>query len=116
MRESQVPVRSACAQRWEDMQGGPRRRFCEACQHDGVNLSAMTQKEAEELVARAGSERVCVRCESDREGQIVFRAEPREAPPARAGLLAAGAFSALPRAAAPLIPVSALLPACAAVP
>lgn len=116
MHRSQVPVRSACGQRWDEMQGGARRRFCDACQRDVTNLSALTEKEAGALLGRAGEERVCVRYESDREGRILFRAEPRETPPARTGLFAAGALAAWTRTAVPLIPVSALIPACAAAP
>jgi hypothetical protein len=116
LHRSQIPVRSSCGQSWAEMRGGARLRFCEACQHDVVNLSALTEREASEVVGRAGAERLCVRYESDHEGRILFRAEPREAAAGLRGRVAAGALVALTRAAAPLIPVSALLPACAATP
>jgi hypothetical protein len=98
------------------MRGGSRRRFCEACQHDVVNLSALTEREAAEIVARAGAERVCVRYESNEEGRVHFRPEPGALSPALKERIAAGALATLTRAAAPLIPVSALLPGCATLP
>src|SRR5690349_19516124 len=119
MHRSHLQVRSSCGESWAEMHGGVRRRFCEACQHHVVNLSALTEKEALEIVGRAAaepSERLCVRYESDREGQILFRAEPGAASASLRGRVAAGAMAALTRAAAPLIPVSALLPACASAP
>lgn len=59
------------------MHGGKTRRHCERCERDVHNLSAMTRREADSVIARrAAGERVCVRYTVDEDGQVEFRREP----------------------------------------
>ena len=45
-----VHIASPCSARWEDMTGDDRTRFCQHCQKNVFNLSAMSRAEAEQLV------------------------------------------------------------------
>lgn len=55
-------VARPCDQTWEAMHGDDRRRFCDRCQRDVVNLADMTRAEAERFVAE-NIGRACVRLE-----------------------------------------------------
>lgn len=77
MHKSQLHVKSPCQEPWEDMHGSKTRRHCERCDRDVHNLSAMTRREADAVIARrAAGERVCVRYTVDDDGQVEFRREP----------------------------------------
>src|SRR5947207_3254489 len=55
-----VEVASPCSAAWEEMSGDERVRFCDHCALNVYNLSAMSRREAEELV-RAHEARLCIR-------------------------------------------------------
>jgi hypothetical protein len=55
-----VRVASPCSESWSEMSGDDRKRFCEKCEKNVYDLSAMTRQEAEVFLAmQEGS--VCVR-------------------------------------------------------
>lgn len=70
-RQSKFPqlkmltVEEPCPADWSGMEGDDKRRFCSQCQHHVVNLSAMTAREAEEVLEKAEG-RLCVRYETKR--------------------------------------------------
>jgi hypothetical protein len=83
MRRVALPVLFACDEDWSAMAGDQRRRRCTACEHDVINLSALTEREARRtLAARAGG-KVCVRYHHDAAGSVLF-ARPRRVGPAAA--------------------------------
>ena len=45
-----IRVASPCNARWEDMSGDERARFCDSCQKNVYNLSAMTRAQIERLI------------------------------------------------------------------
>ena len=55
-----VEVAAPCSASWEEMAGNERVRFCDHCALNVYNLSAMSRKEAEEMV-RAHEGRLCIR-------------------------------------------------------
>ena len=71
MRREDVPVDDPCGASWEAMDGEGGRRRCGHCDRDVVNLSQMTEREAEEFVEE--HEAPCVRYHVTRDGKLVFR-------------------------------------------
>ncbi|MGC4042860.1 MAG: hypothetical protein QM758_03575 [Armatimonas sp.] len=57
---NKVKVASPCSADWNAMEGDDQARFCGQCKKNVYNLSAMTEKEAAELV-RNTEGRLCVR-------------------------------------------------------
>lgn len=49
----------ACPVKWDTLRGDERERFCEQCGHRVSNLSVMSTAERQDLLARAGQERIC---------------------------------------------------------
>src|SRR5690348_8809927 len=49
-----VRVARPCKERWADMAGDDRVRFCNGCERQVFNLSEMTREEAEALLATRG--------------------------------------------------------------
>ena len=91
-----VRVASPCRADWEKMTGDDRVRHCEECKLNIYNLSAMTRREAEELIAgREG--RLCVRFFRRTDGTILMRDCPVgfRATVARVSRIAGAALSAL---------------------
>jgi hypothetical protein len=74
MKLEQLHIPKPCDEPWEEMSGGDTARFCDKCQHDVHDLSAMTRREAEALLAREGSA-LCVRYVMRGE-ELVFAPEP----------------------------------------
>lgn len=65
-----VSVASPCPLRWEQMIGNERVRHCSECNLNVYNLSALTAREAEELIAsRQG--RLCVRFYQRADGTVL---------------------------------------------
>ena len=56
------------------MPGDERTRFCDRCSKHVHDLSARTEIEARELLARHRGSRLCVRVARDSRGMVVFRA------------------------------------------
>lgn len=55
----QIKIESPCEMPWEQMQGDDQQRFCEKCNLQVTNLSAMTSDAAEKLVGER-IDRICV--------------------------------------------------------
>jgi hypothetical protein len=67
-----VRIASPCAADWEQMVGDERVRFCSQCNLKVYNLSAMTRREAEDLIAtREG--RLCARLYRRADGTVLTR-------------------------------------------
>jgi hypothetical protein len=67
-----VRVASKCTADWEEMLGAERVRFCPQCSLNVYDLSAMTRREAEELIAtREG--RLCARLYRRADGTVLTR-------------------------------------------
>jgi hypothetical protein len=67
-----VRVAAPCPADWERMTGDERVRFCNQCNLHVYNLSGMTKREAETLVANAEG-RLCVRFYRRADGTILTR-------------------------------------------
>jgi hypothetical protein len=67
-----VRVAAPCPADWEKMVGDERMRYCGQCSLHVYNLSGMTKREAESLVANAEG-RLCVRYYSRADGSILTR-------------------------------------------
>lgn len=69
---SRVRVASPCPADWDTMIGDERVRFCGQCELKVYNLSSMTRRQAEDLIA--GTEvRLCIRYFRRRDGSILTR-------------------------------------------
>jgi len=104
MKKTQLRVGTPCTLDWQAMTPAEGGRFCGDCKKVVRNVSAMTEDEAKALFEEAKTAELCVRYVYDRDGEIRFAPEPRDANlvPAsflhRAKRTAAAAFAA----AAPL--------------
>jgi hypothetical protein len=97
MKTSDVPIASPCGMDWQSMKPGDRGRYCDACKKTVRDLSAMTRREARELLAAPRTEGLCVRYLYDEHGDIAFRDTLPAAALVRAKrVLAAAAVVALP--------------------
>lgn len=65
-----ISIPKPCPSEWDSMTGNRRKRFCQECNKQVYNLSAMTRDEAEALVARFEG-RLCARIERDAAGVIL---------------------------------------------
>src|SRR3954465_5748427 len=65
-----VFIASPCHASWEAMTGDERARFCQSCEKTVYNLSAMTSKDAEALLAEHG-EKACVRFYRRADGTVM---------------------------------------------
>ena len=64
----------ACPKRWDDMkEDGPQRRFCDQCQLHVRDLSAMTERQGQQVLAEA-NDRLCVSYLVRPDGTMVTRA------------------------------------------
>lgn len=89
-------VAKACDESWEQMRGTNQVRFCSHCEKSVHNLSAMTRRDAERLVAASGG-RLCIRYISTPARRVVTLDAPPLAAHAlvrRASRFTAGAFTA----------------------
>jgi hypothetical protein len=67
---SQVRVASPCKERWDEMVGDERVRFCGRCEKNVYDLSALTASQAESLLRERG-ESMCVRFFRRSDGTIL---------------------------------------------
>jgi len=82
-----LPIVSPCLEDWGSMiPAGANRRFCARCSQHVHFLSAMTEAEAERLLA--AGERVCVRYQATADGTIQFRPALVSAPSRAFAMLA----------------------------
>jgi len=63
-------IASPCKAPWENMDGDERVRFCRECNRNVYNLSAMTEREAQRVVAEREG-RLCVRFYQRRDGTVL---------------------------------------------
>jgi len=63
-------VASPCSADWDAMPGNDQIRFCNQCQLSVYNLSAMTRKQAEELIAKTEG-RLCTKLYRRADGTII---------------------------------------------
>jgi hypothetical protein len=67
-----LELTTPCPKTWESMRGSDRVRFCDACSLNVYDLSALTRREAEQLVAsREG--RLCATFLRREDGTVVTR-------------------------------------------
>src|SRR3954464_8218100 len=74
-----LAVKNPCAAEWEAMFGDGKTRYCEHCQKNVHNLSAMSADEAERLICESAGI-LCVQYRYDDAGQIItldYRPPPR---------------------------------------
>jgi hypothetical protein len=69
-------VASPCPASWDRMQGNDKVRFCSECRLNVYNLSAMSRREAEEMV-RDREGRLCVRFYQRADGTVLTQDCPR---------------------------------------
>jgi hypothetical protein len=65
-----IEIKHPCTQSWEEMTGDGRVRFCDHCQKNVHNLSAMPMDEAEKLLCESAGQ-LCVRFERAPEGKML---------------------------------------------
>jgi hypothetical protein len=65
-----VTVAAPCSANWDEMIGTDRSRFCGQCKLNVYNLSGMTKREAENLIASAEG-RLCIRFYRRADGTIL---------------------------------------------
>ncbi|HEY0008107.1 MAG TPA: hypothetical protein VGB55_05245, partial [Tepidisphaeraceae bacterium] len=71
----QVEIPKPCHADWQAMTGDDRRRFCGECGKHVHDLSALSRREAEQLInARAG--KLCVQFSRTASGQIITQEHP----------------------------------------
>jgi hypothetical protein len=56
---SNIRIASPCPVDWKKMEGDGQVRHCSECDLSVYNLSAMTEREIQELIARARGKRLC---------------------------------------------------------
>ena len=87
-----IDIPEPCSEDWNELSGDERARHCKRCSKDVHSLSALTEAQIVELVAR---DNVCISLEIDREGSLVS-AEPKARAPGRASrVLLTAALTAL---------------------
>ena len=64
-------IASPCSVGWERMAGDDHVRFCHECNLNVYNISGMTRKQAESLIASAQGKRLCVRLYRRADGTII---------------------------------------------
>jgi hypothetical protein len=91
-----ITVASPCPMAWEDMAGDDRARFCNQCNLNVYNISAMTKPEAESFIANTEG-RICVNFYRRADGTILTQDCPvgLRAVRKKVSRAAAATFSAL---------------------
>ncbi|MFI5105952.1 MAG: carboxypeptidase-like regulatory domain-containing protein [Terriglobales bacterium] len=96
---SQLRVASRCPAKWEEMAGDERVRHCAECDLNVYNLSAMTERQVQQLVAesRTAQRRLCARFYRRSDGTMITQDCPRglRAAGLRVARMAAAILSAL---------------------
>ena len=67
-----ITVASPCPVAWGDMAGDERKRFCNQCNLNVYNISAMTRSEAESFIANAEG-RICAKLYRRADGSIITK-------------------------------------------
>jgi hypothetical protein len=66
----QLKIATPCPASWDDMEGDDRVRFCDECELNVYNLSAMTEDAARKLVEER-ERRLCVRFYQREDGTVL---------------------------------------------
>ncbi len=108
MKRNVLEISNPCGEDFQAMEGEGARRFCGSCEKHVHDLSAMTLEEAKALIRENAATGLCVTYRFDHTDRILFRPRPtlRRAPRTQLD----GARRLL--AAAALVPLLAILPAC----
>jgi hypothetical protein len=72
-RPRRVHIASPCPESWDDMFGDEKVRHCEKCHLSVFNLSEMTEDEADKVLSRFGSDRLCIRYYQRADGNVMFK-------------------------------------------
>lgn len=74
MRTEDVQITAPCEEDWERMSpdAGGRKRFCDACNKQVHDLSAMDERSAEAFWAATARMDICISYLSDEHGQLLF--------------------------------------------
>ena len=72
MHRRQLPVLNPCHESWDAMDGDAKRRHCESCDQDVIDLSAMSERDAKKIVERARKRSTCVRYRVGADGMVMF--------------------------------------------
>lgn len=99
MKIQELTIPKPCHESWDAMHGGAKERFCDSCQHEVHDLSAMTRREAEALLA-SDSGSLCVRY-TMRGQEMVF--QPEASPRLMAQLRGLNSLVAAAAVAIPLL-------------
>lgn len=109
-------IAEPCTEKWDEMSGDARRRFCGVCSKHVHNLSALTRDEANALIdgVRSGGPTPCVTYVYGPDDRIVFAGEPIPKPMQVFREVPRGQRHGIRRllATAAFIPLLAALPAC----
>ena len=70
MKVTDLEIKSPCCESWDEMRGTASRRFCDLCEKDVYNLSALSKEEVRQLFA--SKRRPCIRYTYDESESIVF--------------------------------------------
>ena len=76
MRKDRLPIASPCTEDWDAMDGDERRRSCQKCDKEVVNLSELTDREVQRLFQRKRGQDLCVRYAFDDAGNLELRPSP----------------------------------------
>lgn len=93
MHERRVPIPEPCHVAWDEMGAlGRAGRYCEKCQHSVIDLSALTEAQAERVL-RTPNPDLCVSYLREASGRIVFKKPGLR--DVNAGTIAVGALLSL---------------------
>ena len=88
-----VKIPIPCNEKWENMIGDSRKRFCLGCQKDVYNLSSMSQREAVKFAAK-NEGKVCIRYSKLSDGSLLTTGFPLHQISPRRVAIAAGVIAA----------------------
>jgi hypothetical protein len=110
MKRDEATVATACGADWKTMQARGTARLCDTCDKLVHNLSAMTEREARELLRRPPNQGLCIRYLYDAEGKVWFGSDASEALIPESRIVRGGLAIAASAAALALTPL--LMEAC----
>ncbi|MGZ4896492.1 MAG: hypothetical protein ACXVJ0_08525, partial [Candidatus Angelobacter sp.] len=71
VRPGNIRIASPCQAEWEKMVGDERVRHCSECNLNVYNLSAMTERQVQELIAGSQGKRLCTRFYRRADGTVL---------------------------------------------
>ncbi len=80
MDKKQLRIDSPCTVDWASMTRADKGRFCADCKKVVHDLSSMTERQAQALLAEPRTAEMCVRFVYDREGKVFFQPPPLLSP------------------------------------